>query len=307
MKMKKLISAMTAVAVTVGSMTVFAAFSDVSEYSASYRAINELEQLKIADGDENGNFNPGRLLTRAEFAKLVVSALGEDNVAQALTETSFEDCAGHWAAGYIETGVTDGFISGYSYTEFGPDDTVTYAQAVKMLVSAIGYTEYAENLGGWPGGYITYGDKLGITKYISGAKNDTEITRELAAVLVDNTIKIPLNVVVYHNPNKSSQVLDGKEGRDYGTLLTDRHNAYIVKGRVIETRSLNKGLSGDEVTYQIEVSDNFDGRAYSKTTEPVRMKVGSTAAKDYLFYYTEAIVRKDKMTDEYTILTIDVK
>ena len=174
--MKKIISAALAAAVTISSTSAFAAFSDVSEYTAAYTAINELEQLKIIDGDENGNFNPQQKLTRAEFAKLVVMALGEEDVARALTSTSFEDCAGHWAAGYIETGVADGFINGYSDTEFGPDDVLTYAQAVKMLVTAIGYSLYVDNQGGWPAGYLTQGARLGITARVS-ASNDTALTR----------------------------------------------------------------------------------------------------------------------------------
>lgn len=301
---EKIISGIIA-ASTFCSMTAFAAFSDVSEYSASYKAINELEQLEIVDGDENGNFNPGGLLTRAEFAKLVVSARGEDNIAQALTKTSFKDCENHWAKGYIETGVTDGFINGYDDTTFGPDDTVTYEQALKMLVNCIGYSNYAEGQGGYPAGYLSQASKIGITKNISGASNSTLITRELAAVLIDNTIKIPICAAIFHETYTKNEIMNGKEGREYATLLTARHDAYIVKGKVIETRSLNKGLDKDEVTYQIEISDNFDGKVYNETTEPVRMKVGITNAKELLFYYTEALVQKGDISDEYTILTIN--
>ena len=301
--MKKLISALIAAAIMAGAIPAFASFKDVSETDAAYQAINELGLLNIVDGDENGNFRPKEKLTRAEFVKLVVAALGEDNLAQSLNKTRFKDCEGHWAAGYIETGVADGFIDGYNDEEFGPDDTVTYAQAVKMLVMATGYELYAENQGGWPAGYITIGSYRGITKGVSGASNDTSVTREVAAVLVDNAIKIPLVMIEY---NGTQSILDGTSGKDYETLLTYWHDTYIVKGRITETRGLNSSLKKDQVTYQVEVSDNFDGRAYNKTTEPFVMNIGNTKASDYLFYYTEALVRKED-DDSYTILSIKEK
>ena len=58
-----------------------------------------------------------------------------------------------------------------SDTEFDPDANVTYVQAQKMLVSAIGYETYAQAQGGWPTGYKTYAASLDITKGISGIKD----------------------------------------------------------------------------------------------------------------------------------------
>ncbi|MCH5213112.1 MAG: S-layer homology domain-containing protein [Oscillospiraceae bacterium] len=310
--MKKLISTLIAAAITAGAIPAFASFNDVSEWDSSYSAITELEVLNIVDGDDDGNFRPKENLTRAEFVKLIVAAWGEDDLAQSLNKTRFKDCEGHWATGYIERCTAVGFIDGYNDEEFGPDDPVTYAQAMKMLVSAIGYATYAENQGGWPTGYISYGSYLGINKGVSGVSNDTLVTRDLAAVLVDNTIKVPLVVIDdsyvqtgWHHQTVLKK-LDGKEGRDYETLLTYRHNTYIVKGKVTETRMLNKSLGKGQVTYQVEVSDNFDGKVYNKTTEPFAMNIGNTKASDYLFYYTEALVHKDD-DDSYTILSIKEK
>ena len=304
--MKKLISILVTATITAGAIPVFASFNDVSEWDASYSAINELELLNIVDGDDDGNFRPKENLTRAEFVKLVVAALGEDDLARSLNKTRFKDCEGHWAVGYIETGAADGFISGYNYEEFGPDDPVTYAQAVKMLVMSIGYNIYAENSGGWPAGYMKYGGTLGITKGVSGATNDTLVTRELAAVLVDNTINVPLAALICHETYNTLEIMDGRSGRDYATLLTECHDTYRVKGKITETRMLNKSLGKGQVTYQVEMSDNFDGKVYNRTAEPVVMNIGNTKASDYLFYYTEVLVHKDD-DDSYTILSIKEK
>ena len=245
---------------------------------------------------------------------MVIMALKEEQVAKSIKATHFKDCVEHWAAGYIEVGVSDGFINGYSDDEFGPDDNVTYAQALKLLVSTIGYAAYAEAAGGWPNGYISYGGTLGITKGISDVTSDTEINRKTAAILVDNAIKIPIMMTVWDSPYGSGasngyhlEKQDGKEGRAYETLLTDRHKVYTVKGRITGT-SRSDGLRKGYVNYQVESSDNFDGTAYSKyNPETFRMKVGSSDMTDFLFIYSEALVHKDEMTDEYTILTIKAK
>ena len=45
---------------------------------------------------------------------------------------------------------------------FMPEEKVTNAQAIKMLVSVLGYGAYADSLGSWPQGYIKCGELLGI-------------------------------------------------------------------------------------------------------------------------------------------------
>jgi hypothetical protein len=306
--MKKIFLTITALMLTLSlSLPAFASFPDVSESDASYTAISLLSALGIVDGDENGLFNPTEKVTRAEFAKLIVSLIGQENTANILTTTDFEDSKNHWAAGYIQVGVSLGYIDGYDDTHFGPEDTITYSQALKILVSVLGYDVYAKNSGGYPTGYITYANSLGITKNISGATTDTKITRELAAVLIYNSLNIPIVETSYDYSRVSYNTMDGKSGREYKTMLTEAHDTYIVLGRVTATSRLSKALSKNQVTYQVENSDNFDGKAYNKNTESVTMNIGGTGADSLLYYYTEAYVQKNTSNDEFTILSITVK
>ena len=269
--LKKVISSVAALAIVASSASAFAVtFPDV-DASANYNeAVKILSGLKIVEGDENGLFNPDKTVTRAEFTKMAVGALGEMASAEAQSTSKFDDAANtsvHWAAGFIAQGVADGFIDGYDDHRFGPDDTVTYAQACKMLVASIGYTTYAEAAGGWPAGYTAQASSLGISKGVS-AQNDAALTRGQVAILIANAMDVPLNVIdgwktesnwsgTYQAPEFKK--LDGKEGRDYQTLLTDRHDAYKVKGRVTaNAKGSADGLKKDEVKYNVEVADNFD-------------------------------------------------
>ena len=312
--LKKVISTAAALAIVASSASALAAtFPDVDQSASYASSVDILTGLGIVEGDENGKFNPDNNVTRAEFAKMVVEARGEGAVAQSQTVTNFTDSVGHWAVGYIAQGVSDGFINGYDDTTFGPDDTVTYAQAVKMLVCAIGYDSFATRAGGWPTGYLSYGNSLGVTDGVAGSvTNDTALTRAQCAMLIANTLDVPLVMVTgveYGGltgtvPIDKTEVMDGQAG-DWQTLLTKYHNAYVVKGRVENTSRTLSSLDDNQVQFKIESADNFND-TYVVKTDPItqEMYVGTTNAANMLFTYSEAIVQKDTDSDEYTLIAI---
>ncbi len=320
--LKKVISTIAAVAMLASSVAAFAVdFPDVDE-SASYAgAVELLTGLGIVDGDDNGKFNPDNTVTRAEFAKMVVEAKGKGDVAASSTYTKFADAQGHWAAGYIEAGVGDGFINGYDENTFGPNDTVTYAQAVKMLVAAVGYGPWAEEVGGWPAGYLAYGSTLKIVNGVTGVTNDTALTRAQCAVLIANAVKAPLLEI------KSYEYVGTMNGTIlvpvYGqcdnehyfwkSLLTEYHNAYEVFGRV--TATSKNGAKKGEVMYAVENSENIDGiyvenGKFGEGKDEAEyaasgVLINDTAAEDLLFEYTSAVIVKDDDTDEFSFVTIE--
>ena len=316
--LKKLISTVAAVAMLASTASVFALdFPDVDESASYANSVEALTALGVVNGDDNGLFNPENTVTRAEFAKMVVEALGEGDAAASSTYTKFADTKGHWAAGYVEAGVSAGFINGYDEDNFGPDDTVQYAQAVKMLVGALGYDVYASKQGGWPSGYLSYGSSLDIINGVSVASNETELTRAQCAVLIFNAMKAPRCIVNGYDISSNGdyvpkyEVKDG-DGKEWQTLLTKR-NAYVVKGRVTDTSKTGTSLDEGEVTFKVENAENFDGSYYKIYTDSndvekgfttVTALVGDTDAENMLFTYAEAVLSKDKYTGDWTIVSI---
>lgn len=310
--LKKVISSVAALTMVASSVAAFAVdFPDVESTASYAQAVQELSALDVISGYDDGTFGPDKLVTRAEITKMIVDALAERSSAEASTEsTKFADVsADHWAKGYINQGVADGFIAGMSDTEFDPDANVTYVQAQKMLVSAIGYETYAQAQGGWPIGYKTYAASLDITKGISGIKDSTELTRAQVAQMIDNAMDAPLCVIASWktewNGSKTPnlEVRDGKEGRAYETLFTEKHDAYKVYGRVTET-SKTGSVDNDKVTFQVEKADNFDDEEV-KADSPVSedMYIGDSKADNYLRTYSQALIQKND-DDEFTILSI---
>lgn len=310
--LKKVISSVAALTMVASSVAAFAVeFPDVDATASYAQAVQELSALDVISGYDNGTFGPDKLVTRAEITKMIVDALAERSSAEASTEsTKFADVsADHWAKGYINQGVADGFIAGMSDTEFDPDANVTYVQAQKMLVSAIGYETYAQAQGGWPTGYKTYAASLDITKGISGITDSTELTRAQVAQMIDNAMDAPLCVIASWktewNGTKTPnlEVRDGKEGRAYETLFTEKHDAYKVYGRVTDT-SKTGSVDNDKVTFQVEKADNFNDEEV-KANSPVSedMYIGDSKADNYLRTYSQALIQKND-DDEFTILSI---
>lgn len=310
--LKKVISSVAALTMVASSVAAFAVdFPDVESTASYAQAVQELSALDVISGYDDGTFGPDKLVTRAEITKMIVDALAERSSAEASTEsTKFADVsADHWAKGYINQGVANGFIAGMSDTEFDPDANVTYVQAQKMLVSAIGYETYAQAQGGWPTGYKTYAASLDITKGISGIKDSTELTRAQVAQMIDNAMDAPLCVIASWKPEWNGtktpnlEVRDGKEGRAYETLFTEKHDAYKVYGRVTET-SKTGSVDTDKVTFQVEKADNFDDEEV-KADSPVSedMYIGDSKADNYLRTYSQALIQKND-DDEFTILSI---
>jgi hypothetical protein len=100
---------------------------------------------------------------------------------------------------------------------------------------------------------------------------------------------------------------DGKNGRGWESMLTEYHDAYVVKGRVSATSKTADGaLAADEVKFDVELSDNYKGEKVAKgsSVKDELMYIGATDAANLIFTYSEAIVEVDSDTDEMTLVSI---
>lgn len=311
--LKKVIASVAALAMSLSCFTAFAAdFSDV-EATASYKnAIDTLVALEVVNGYEDGTFKPEAEITRAEVTKMVVAAMGPSYTAAAESSvgaSEFTDVKGHWAAGYISVGVAQKFINGMGDGTFAPDANVTYAQIVKMLVAALGYESAAAIAGGYPNGYLSQANKLGITDGLGSVAADTNVTRAQVAQLIYNSLDIPLVIVADWTTNQLTgepvavmKVQNGKDDQDYATLLTTFHDAYVVKGRVQNTKATDPDLKAGMVEFLIEYADNYDDKAYDiDATTPTSLAedvyVGDTNADELLFTYAKAIIKINEDED----------
>jgi CubicO group peptidase (beta-lactamase class C family) len=113
-------------------------FKDVPATSWAFSAVTDLSRRELVAGFEDGRFHPDQTVTRAEFAKLICSALGTSPAI--VTSDPFGDVTkAHWAAGYILAAVRKGWLTGYSGNLFKPDEPVRVAQALTIIARSQGW------------------------------------------------------------------------------------------------------------------------------------------------------------------------
>lgn len=167
---------------------VVTSFPDVPASAPYAEAVSTLHEYGIINGDNKGNFNPNSSVTRAEAAAIICRLLGMEEEAKQARTTSFTDVpTNHWANGYVAKAAEQGIINGYGNGKFGPSDSVTYAQMIKMLVCAGGMGQQAEIEGGYPSGYILVAENTGITTGVSYTAGDPA-PRHAVALLIYNSM-----------------------------------------------------------------------------------------------------------------------
>lgn len=215
-----------------------AAFSDISSGSLQQTA-SILGSLGIMQGTGNNRFEPNRPLTRAEFCKLAVTAMGIDDASPYASYTIFPDVhASHWAARYVNAALRhpdfkDNYIiRGYADGTFGPDRQLTYGEVCTMLLRMLGYKE--SDIGPfWPADYIAQANALGLTQGVSIKDAKTPVTRADAATMLLNTLG-------------TSTRSDGQEG---SPLISRVSSSTVENCILLETSETNSSLAADEALF----------------------------------------------------------
>lgn len=296
---KRLISGILAAAMTF-SLSAFAAW-DTDE-----NVLSLLNELKIMQGDGNGDYRLEDSVSRAEFAKVVVAAsAAKDTVATGLLISPFRDVKyTDWFAPYVQAAVSGGLCKGYIDGTFHPNDTVSYEEALTMLLKALGYTD--DDFGvSWPYGQIGMAQSLEITKNVNSSMGEP-LTRGQVARLVYNTLntkqknsvskliaifdcKITEGVTIIASHNEDSSLGTDKIYTSIGILETnDNFNSDFV------------GRQGDIVTKNGDDFVAFTPRDQSEETYTVTNIIGKDLVLDGQIYdineNTTAYYKSQSMT-----------
>ena len=112
-------------------------FADVDSHWAK-EAVNDMGSRMVINGVGEGKFEPDRSITRAEFATIIIKALG---LKPGTGTNPFNDVkASDWYCASIETATQYNIISGYGKGKFGPMDPITREQAMSMVARAMKLT-----------------------------------------------------------------------------------------------------------------------------------------------------------------------
>lgn len=106
---------------------------------ASYYAKTSIESLAtrmVINGFEDGTFRPNDTVTRAEFATMLVKALGLKD--KPVTSGTFSDVAtDSWFAANVGTAYEAALIAGKGDSKFAPNDLITHQEMAAMVARAV--------------------------------------------------------------------------------------------------------------------------------------------------------------------------
>ncbi|WP_052045142.1 S-layer homology domain-containing protein [Caloranaerobacter azorensis] len=143
-------------------------FSDYKPGQFAFKEAMDLVYDYVLSGYPDGTFRPNKPVTRAEFATILVNALGlKKEKKEYKGSDKFDDIdENHWANGSIGVCVNKGFVNGISKRIFSPDSFITGEQLAAMVVKAAGLESRAQKIKGsnkdWAFGYIQVAKEKGL-------------------------------------------------------------------------------------------------------------------------------------------------
>ncbi len=287
-KAKKLTSFILSACMTVGfGASALASVPSDAKDSKYKNAIEVLGALEIMVGDkESGAFRPEDTIKRSEFAKVAVTSMGMGDVAESSShKTKYPDVVeNHWANGYINVATNQGIVIGDDEGNFRPDDTITYAEAVTVLVRLIGHTPAAEKKGGFPTGYVSVASQQGITKN-AVASNDSAVLRGMVAQLTNNALTVNKMEQTSFGGDESYEIVDK-------TLLGDELKTEIIRNQI--TAIGTSSLTGTSTLKDNEIRIGEEIFKVSQKAMPAVTKL--------LGFNVEAYVREMENDEKHVVL-----
>ena len=276
--MRKILGFFLSIAILAG-MYVPASASAVSEerYDMMLSVLSAIDVIEI---NEDEVFDPEEMVSRAKFSEYVAKAMGLEatfsmkyfsDVGQ-----DIEEC------GYINTLTDYGVISLNDEKLFAPDRIITYAEACKMLVCAMGYGDYAMSRGGDMNTWVAVASEAGINIV---PEDYNALSAKEAVVLLYNAMYEP---VMAQTPGQHETYID----RDKN-LFAENHDVYFAYGVI-------NAVNGAHLeSYDMPRAGlvTVDGKTFSTDLD----------LRDYLGIEVEYVYRYDEVIDEGTVFYVRLR
>lgn len=192
-----------------------------------------LESLGIIDSE--ARYQDG-ITTRAEFVTYVLR-LANTGILSDAKEPEFTDVAkSHWAYNEISAAYALGLIRERGFGKFDPDSPIEAADAARMLLCAVGYTDYVNNMS--DANVIRLADSVKLFENASKTVG-MPLEREDIFEMLFNALSIDM-------PYLQSVTADGtpqyyiQKGRN---ILSERFGVYCTEGVV--TADDNSAITGN--------------------------------------------------------------
>ncbi len=228
-------------------------------------AVDVLYALEIVNGMDAENFAPDESLTRAEMTAIITRVLRMEEWEE--DKTVFTDVPeDHWAYYPITTAHSLGIINGVDSQNFMPDAPVTANQAIKMVVTLLGYQVQAEAEGGYPAGYILRAGQLDLVEGME--TGETPLSRGDMARLIYRALDVPLMARLSFGDDADYIFKADSAATLLSTYMhVTKRKGEITAGYVQEIAAPSRTLRADEVAFE-------DGSIYTVGESDAALRVG---------------------------------
>lgn len=238
--------------------------------------LGTLVALDIIGEDEVIDFTPDTNVTRAQMVVMAMRLLRVNTVGLSEEFDRFYDVSPeHEAYNEILMAYELGIISGVDNERFDPQGTVSYEQAVKILVATLGYEQAAQQKGGYPEGYLAVAMRADLLDGVT-VENKAALTHKSVVQMVYNALETDIFDATYYlsGGDYVEQIQEGT------TLLEERLEIKTVRG--IVTQNNITGVASASTVSDEQVMIN--GEVYF---------VGDTTIADYLGYNVKAYYKEE--------------
>lgn len=274
-----------------------------------------LVALEIMNLDSYGAIDHAKEISRVDFAGIAGKMISVNPTFEA-DKVYYKDVTDdHWAAYTVNMLVDMQVLTMPEDRLFNPYNTITFNEAVKMLVCMLGYRDYAENSGGFPYGYLSIANQIGLLR---GVTMTEKVTNKTMADLLYNAINTKLLEAVsfgdetsYTNENAETLLskyrdiysVTGIVQAAHGVTLVDKEvpiNKCIVGGVVYERGNVDAlAILGYRVkAYYSKDNDDVRTLVYAEPKNTKEFKITDEEYVDFangkLIYRTEEGTRKDE-------------
>jgi len=231
-KINKIIAMCLSLMIVMSSFSV--ALADNTVDSDVAVELDTVRLLGIINGDENGNLNLEKNVTRAEFVKMALSAsVYKDSVNENSNLSVFSDVSSkHWAAGYIKQAVDLSWLTGYLDGTFKPNNNITLEEAATVILKMMGY-QNSDLIGAFPYAQIHKFEALGLNKNMNVEKGQL-LTRKDCVTIFYNLINSKTKNNTFYGAS-IGVIFDELGNVNYNALLNKEISQAVVYKTSIES------------------------------------------------------------------------
>lgn len=233
-------------------------------YKENVEFLTALGLYKFSDREYRDN------VKRGEFAEMIMNLLGGSDISADASEVSYSDVTAQ-----TEHADAISYVSSYKIMEaaekdkFYPNESITYMQALKAVVNALGYSEAASARGGDQKGYLNIAQSIGLLKYSMGNLNaplsferavmllclaaETEVCEpsDVSSESVTYTrSKNRLLINVYHDIYSENGIMTDNGRTMVNKRKTAAAEAVVIGGKILHgATNRERALIGRNITY----------------------------------------------------------